>query len=68
MHKSTEAKRAGILKESQIALSAPLYGSVRGSQISCAPKSITEISNKLDSRFKIHTEGITSNQKVYKGK
>ena len=53
--------------ESKVARTAPLYQSVRGSRIQYEPKSITEISNKLDSRFKIYTEGQTTNQKVYKG-
>ena len=68
MHQSNQAKREGIMAESIVAQSNPLYNSVQSQRIQYEPKSITEISNKLDTRFRVHTEGLTTNQKSYKGK
>ena len=56
------------MAESKVAVRNALYNTVGGSsQIQSEPKSITEISNKLDSRFRIHYEGQTTNQKIYQG-
>ena len=50
------------MAESKVAVRNALYNTVGGSsQIQSEPKSITEISNKLDSRFRIHYEGQTTN-------
>ena len=68
MHPSTSQKKAGMsMADSQIARTAALYRQPQPSKIAHEPKSVAEVSNKLDTRFRVYTEGLTTNQKVYKG-
>jgi len=69
MHGSNSQKKAGIpTDETKVALTAALYRAPQASKIAVDSKGVGELSNKLDSRFRIHTEGNTTNQKIYKGK